>query len=123
MTVIHFTVVSIGLNEQSIIWVDNVLHILAGVVIAMSWFRIIQKTLKTSIENTPTLIIISSTVGFVLFIALFWEIFEFAYWKGVPEWANKFKFYSPTIADALIDMVLDLIGGAVFFLFISRKKR
>ena len=123
MTVIHFTAVSIGLYEQSVIWIDKVLHVMAGVAIAMSWFWIMQRALKTSVENVPTLITISSTIGFVLFIALFWEIFEFAYWKGVPEWANKFKFYSPTIVDVLSDMISNLVGGAAFSLFISRKKR
>lgn len=123
MTVIHFTAVSVGLYEQSVIWIDKVLHIMAGIAIAMSWHWIMRRSLKTSTENVPMLITISSTIGFVLLIALFWEIFEFAYWKGVPEWANKFKFYSPTIVDVLSDMVSNLIGGIIFSIFVSRKKQ
>ena len=122
MTVIHFTAVSVGLYEQSVIWIDKVLHVMAGVAIAMSWLWIVRRVLKISLENIHTIIAISSIVGFVLLIALFWEIFEFAYWKGAPEWANKFKFYSPTIVDVLSDMVSNLIGGVVFSIFVSRKK-
>ena len=121
MTVIHFVAVSVGLYEQPIIWIDKFLHILAGIVIAMSWFWIMQRVLKTSDEKAPILLI-SSTIGFVLFIALFWEVFEFAYWKNAPEWANKFKFYSPTIVDVLGDMASNLLGGIVFSIFVSRKR-
>lgn len=123
MAAIHFTAVSMGLYEQSVIWIDKVLHIMAGIAIAMSWFWIMRRALKTPAENVPMLITISSTIGFVLLIGLFWEIFEFAYWKGAPEWANKFKFYSPTIVDVLSDMVSNLIGGIVFLVFVSRKKQ
>ncbi len=123
MAIIHFTAVSVGLYERPVIWIDKVLHIMAGVAIAMSWLWIVRRVLKISLENIPTIITISSIVGFVLLIALFWEVFEFAYWKSAPEWANKFKFYSPTIVDALSDMTSNLLGGIVFSIFVSRKKQ
>ena len=123
MTAIHFTAVSAGLYEQSVIWIDKVLHVMAGVAIAMSWLWIVRRVLKTSLENVPTIIAISSIVGFVLFIALFWEIFEFAYWKGAQEWANKFKFYSPTIVDVLSDIGSNLIGAIIFSMLATKKDK
>lgn len=123
MTAIHFTAVSIGLYEQPVIWIDKVLHVMAGIAIAMSWLWIVRKALKISLENVPTIITISSIVGFVLLIALFWEIFEFAYWNGVPDWANKFKFYSPTIVDVLGDIGSNLIGTIIFCMLVIKKDK
>jgi len=123
MTAIHFTAVSVGLYEQSVIWIDKVLHIMAGVAIAMSWLWIVRRALKISLENVPIIITISSIVGFVLLIALFWEIFEFAYWQGAPEWANKFKFYSPTIFDVLSDIGSNLVGAVVFSWLAIKKNK
>jgi len=123
MTVIHFTAVSAGLYEQPVIWIDKVLHVMAGIAIAMFWLWIVQRALKISLENVPIIITISSIVGFVLLIALFWEIFEFAYWKGAPEWANKFKFYSPTIVDVLGDIGSNLVGAIIFSILTIKKKK
>jgi len=121
MTAIHFTAVSVGFYEQPVIWIDKVLHVMAGIAIAMFWLWIVQRALKISLENVPIIITISSIVGFVLLIALFWEFFEFAYWKGAPEWANKFKFYSPTIVDVLSDIGSNLVG-AIFFSILAIKR-
>ena len=123
MTAIHFTAVSVGLYEQSVIWIDKVLHVMAGIAIAMFWLWIVQRALKISLENVPRIITISSIVGFVLLIALFWEVFEFAYWKGAPEWANKFKFYSPTIVGVLGDIVSNLIGAIIFCILAIKKDK
>ena len=121
MTVIHFIAVSVGLYEQPIIWIDKVLHVMAGVAVAMLWFWFLQRREKFS-DGISKIILVGSVIGFVLLVALLWEIFEFAYWKGVPEWANKFKFYSPTIVDVLSDMVANLIGGVIFSILAVKKK-
>src|SRR3989338_9219402 len=121
MTAIHFTAVSVGFYEQPVIWIDKVLHVMAGIAIAMFWLWIVQRALKISLENVPIIITISSIVGFVLLIALFWEFFEFAYWKGAPEWANKFKFYSPTIIDVLGDIGSNLVGAIIFSILAIKR--
>jgi len=45
MTAIHFTAVSVGLYEQSVIWIDKVLHVMAGIMIAMFWLWIVRRAL------------------------------------------------------------------------------
>ena len=120
MTALHFIANSIGLYEQPIIWIDKVLHIMAGIAIAMLWFWFLQKKEKFS-DNIPKIILASSVIGFVLLVAFLWEVAEFAFWKGLPEYANILKLYSPTIFDVLSDIGSNLVGAIIFSILAIKR--
>jgi len=120
MTALHFIANLTGLYEQPIIWIDKVLHIMAGMAIAMLWFWFLQRKDKLS-DNIPKIILASSAVGFVLLIAFLWEVAEFAFWKGLPEYANNLNLYSPTIFDVLSDIGSNLVGAIIFSILVIRK--
>ena len=122
MTALHFIANSIGLYEQPIIWIDKVLHIMAGVAIAMLWFWFLQRK-ESPADNIPKIILASSIIGFVLLVAFLWEVAEFAFWKGLPEYANNLKLYSPTIFDVLSDIGSNLIGAITFCLLAIKKNK
>lgn len=120
MAILHFIANAIGLYEQPIIWIDKVLHIMAGVAIAMLWFWFLQR--RENFEtNIPKIILVSSAIGFVLLIAFLWEVVEFAFWKGLPEYANNLNLYSPTIFDVLSDIGSNLIGAIIFSVMAIKK--
>lgn len=122
MTILHLIANATGLYEQPIIWIDKVLHIMAGIAIAMLWFWFLQRK-ENLADDIPKIVLASSAVGSVLLVAFFWEIAEFAFWKGLPEYANNLNLYSPTIFDVLSDIGSNLLGGIVFsVLAISKKK-
>src|SRR3989344_3021669 len=120
MTALHFVANLTGLYEQPIIWIDKVLNIMASIAIAMLWFWFLQKKEKFS-DNIPKIILASSIIGFVLLVAFLWEVAEFAFWKGLPEYANNLKLYSPTIFDVLSDIGSNLIGAMTFSLLAMKK--
>ena len=120
MTTLHFIANLTGLYEQPIIWIDKVLHIMAGIAIAMFWFWFLQRKQQFS-DNIPKIILVSSAVGFVLLIAFLWEVAEFAFWKGLPEYANNLNLYSPTIFDVLSDIGSNLIGAIIFSVFAKKQ--
>jgi len=113
MTALHFVANLTGLYEQPIIWIDKVLNIMASIAIAMLWFWFLQRKEKFS-DNIPKIVLASSAIGFVLLIAFLWEVAEFAFWKGLPEYANTLNLYSPTIFDVLSDIGSNLVGAVVF---------
>ena len=122
MTALHFIANLTGLYEQPIIWIDKVLHIMAGIAIAMLWFWFLQRKENFS-NNIPKIIFVSSAIGSVLLIAFLWEVAEFAFWKGLPEYANNLNLYSPTIFDVLSDIGSNLVGAVVFSWFAIKKNK
>ena len=120
MAVLHFVANAVGLYEQPIIWIDKVLHIMAGVAIAMLWFWFLQRK-ENLFDNIPKIILVGSVVGFVLLVAFLWEVTEFTFWKGLPEYANNLKLYSPTIFDVLSDIGSNLFGAIIFSIVAIKK--
>ena len=122
MTALHFVANLTGLYEQPIIWIDKVLHIMAGIAVAMLWFWFLQRKGKFS-DNIPKNILASSAIGFVLLVAFFWEVAEFAFWKWLPEYANNLNLYSPTIFDVLSDIGSNLVGAIIFSILVIKKDK
>ena len=72
MVFLHFVANATGLYEGRTIWIDKVLHVMAGAAVAMLWFWFLQK--KDIITNVSSLLIVSSAVGIVALVATSWEI-------------------------------------------------
>lgn len=104
-----------GLYERGI-EIDMPQHILGGVVLGLIWLHLLSET------NFSRPIILISTIGFVAFVAVAWEVLEFTAWKIFPVFADSFKFYSPTVTDLLGDETSNLVGGILTALYTIRKK-
>lgn len=113
---LHIIANFLGMYETKIIWIDKVLHVMAGIAIGMFWLLISLKH-----QATSRLINFMSIIGFVLLIALIWEIAEFAFWNLLPNYAEKLELYSPHIKDVLTDMTANLLG-AILLGYITLKK-
>ena len=61
-------------------------------------------------------------IGFVLLIAVVWEVAEALFWKYLPLYAEKWNLYSPNIKDVLTDIVANLAGGILLGWAAVRKK-
>lgn len=122
MTILHFVANATSLYEQPVIWIDKVLHVMAGLAIAMLWFWFLQRK-ENFAENIPKIILASSAIGFVLLVAFLWEVVEFGFWKGLPEYANNLNLYSPTIFDVLSDIGSNLVGGIIFVALAIKKTK
>ena len=123
MVLFHVFANFVGLYEQRIIWIDKVLHIMAGVGVAMIWVWVLQTCFKIALETIPKVMTVTSLLGFVLFAAIVWEVFEFAFWIAAPAYAVALNLYSPTIFDVLSDLVTNLIGAILFAAVLFRGRR
>ena len=97
-----------GMYETPIIWIDKLLHIMAGIAIGMVWLVILQKRNELRVAKLAHFMAI---LGFVLLIAVVWEVVEALFWKYLPLYAEKWNLYSPNIKDVLTDIVANLAGG------------
>lgn len=104
--VLHFVANTTGLYEGGIIWFDNVLHFLTGVVFGLTWLWIFR---KQSVENYSLRDLISA-FGFVLRLAIIWELLEFGFLKLFPVYAHSLSIFSPSITEAVEDIASNMLG-------------
>lgn len=83
--------------------VDFTQHLLFGVALGVLWLKFSPR------RNYSAGLM--AVVGFVLSISLAWEFFELLLWNGLPEYSSIFMLHSPTVGDALTDMLAALLGG------------
>ena len=114
---LHLIGIFANLYEQGI-QIDIPQHILGGIILGIIWLKVINLQFHFSLQKTVIFISISS---FVIFVGFLWEILEFIVWQLFPNFANSFKFYSPTVQDLLSDMISNLIGGLVVAFYAIQK--
>lgn len=92
---------------------------MAGAAIGMIWLVILQKRDEPQAAKLTHFMAI---IGFVLLIAVVWEVAEALFWKYLPLYAEKWNLYSPNIKDVLTDIVANLAGGILLGWAAVRKK-
>ena len=85
--------------------VDSAQHFLFGVALGLIWLELAQR--KGSIVEPM------ATIGFVLFVSLAWELFELLLWTWLSNYSGALMLHSPSVEDALTDMIAALIGGTI----------
>lgn len=97
-------------------WFDIFMHFLGGlwVVLFFVWFLFFSKFIKIDIKKHQNRKIFFVSILAVLVVGLLWEVFEvFASFVSVQE-----RGYA---LDTSLDLMMDLIGGVLAFLYIKRK--
>ncbi|MEK6919012.1 MAG: hypothetical protein AABW73_03150 [Nanoarchaeota archaeon] len=94
--------------SRNIIWYDNVMHALAGVLsgIFVMW-AVEKESIKISKKRLGIYIVI---VAFLM--AVFWELFELAIFKMLKDYAISYN-YSTTLAEAILDSLSNTIGASI----------
>ena len=115
MIVLHIIANLIGLYQTSIVWIDKILHLLAGSAMALFWLWYNQrKEVKTRKEVLYILV-------FVITLAVVWEIIEFVFSSVFTTYALMFNIYSPSILEAAVDIVANAVGGLIIILFVKKE--
>jgi len=124
ITLVHFLAVSFKLYEQTVWIVDGPLHLVSGVVLGMVWLLALQVfSSRNILELSSPFLVATSIAGFALFGSFIWELFEFSFWKLLPEYATAYKLYSPTPTDLLSDISFGFIGGVIMGTIYYFKKK
>lgn len=108
IVILHFIANATGLYEMRIIWFDNVLHFLTGIAFALVWLWVFRGSLRGAIT-------------FVVGLAIIWELLEFGFLKLFPVSAHSLSIFSPTLSEALEDIVSNVLGAIVLVIFIKFK--
>ncbi|MCK9352224.1 MAG: hypothetical protein WCT49_05735 [Candidatus Paceibacterota bacterium] len=115
--ILHFIANAVGLYDTPVVWFDNVLHMLAGAGFGLVWLWISESKSVRISQGYPA----SSMIGFVLCLALVWELMEFLFLSYFTPYAYALNIYSPSILEASIDVISDLTG-AVVLLFLNHVR-
>jgi hypothetical protein len=107
--------------ETCSVWIDNIAHGLGGVLCGMIWIYWLQIK-QSKLINTKNAILIS-TILFVSFTAILWELFEFSIFTFFTDFAYKLALYSPSLTEASSDAISNTIGGVIFALFITQSTK
>ena len=121
VALLHFGAVWSGFYDWQfatrVIWFDNVLHALVGIGFGMAALWVIE----TSGIPLSRPAIVGAVLLVVLGLAVLWELAEYIFFTRFTEYAYWTKIYSPSIGEALSDIVSDLIGGAVLLAAVWRR--
>ena len=146
MTLGHFIANSTGLYEGDIIWIDNVLHIMAGAALALLWLELLRIRLilllfvpnsqSRGLPNRVTQLrqssvtkeeskqrIIVSTLLFVFVLAILWELIEFLFLIYFPSYAFSLNLYSSSVLESMEDVLSNLIGGTIVCLLFRKNRK
>lgn len=118
ISLLHIFAVLFGLYSTSIVWIDKLQHILAGVAVAM-FFLYLQSRKRVNLNSKRKLFF--KVLFLVLIVAIIWELLEFSFLEIFPLYAKKFSLYSPTLEEAIGDIIANLIGALLSLIFIRNK--
>lgn len=108
---LHFAGNALGVYDMQIeagfVWFDNVLHALVGLAVAVFFFDLIAERYP---ERSFWPRALMSLAG-VLVVAVLWELVEFGIYAAFPAYATDLNIYSPSVTEAMIDVVSNVIGG------------
>ncbi|MEX2514602.1 MAG: hypothetical protein WD335_00525 [Candidatus Paceibacterota bacterium] len=102
--------VRFDLYTGDVVWLDLVLHVISGAVLAMVWIIIS----RSRVQTTSLLAFTFLAGSFALFGSFAWEVFELAVNQNMPELAAEYSLRSSTVTDAITDMLGGFVGGLIW---------
>lgn len=120
--IFHFIANNFGVYESQIengfVWFDNILHAITGLASSLVFLWILDKN-NLNYSTTARIIL---TLVFVSCFAVVWELIEFGFFKIFTSYAYSLKIYSPSIIEALYDILSNMIGGVLILPFTVKSK-
>lgn len=123
IALLHFGAIWSGFYDWQfgtrVIWFDNVLHALVGVAFGMCALWCIEHygAPRTAAATAGVVVL------FVLAMAAAWELAEYVFFTRFTEYAYWSRIYSPSVGEALSDIVSDLVGVGIFLAITPIKRR
>lgn len=104
--------------EQKLPGADKILHFLGGAIVA--WFFSLVFTLElSSLPASKGFLVIISTVAL---IGVLWEFAEYLSGTYSPQFIWNY-FHGGDLPDTLLDLFVDMLGGAGFFMLRTLSNR
>lgn len=103
----HFVSLKLGLYSSDIIWIDKLLHLLIGLSLSLIVFGLLNSWRYTMYA--------------VIGLAVLWELAEYVFRLKFPEIAYELQIFSPTIKEAFVDVVFNLLGLFIAGIFVRNQ--
>lgn len=100
----------------TVLWFDNIMHFLGGVVVAMFAVLLWQNYLDKNISFKKT-IGVSIYLSFI--VGVIWEDFEL-YFK-IEDLSNLRPYFADTSLDIVLDMLGGIFGGIYSYRLLNKK--
>lgn len=123
VVILHFISNAFGVYDLQIeagfVWIDNVLHTLVGVAVGLFWlyFLNLRKTDASAVFRA------TSVIAVVLITAVLWELLELGFYLSMRTYAVSLNIYSPSILEAIEDIVSNTAGGLLVCIFVCCARK
>ncbi len=119
--VLHFVAVYSGVYsvqlQAGFVWFDNILHMMVGVAFGLLYLWIVRDRNYSPLRNALFLLV------FVFVLALLWEAAEYVFFKIFDSYALGLQVYSPSLQEATLDSLSDVVGAAALAVFVYMRRR
>ncbi|MEK7647021.1 MAG: hypothetical protein AAB378_01430 [Patescibacteria group bacterium] len=107
-------------------WLDIVLHFLGGLTVGLFFFWFFYKSGYVGAPQWPWYVVLVMTSGFVLFVGIQWEFFEFLFDTFVAQRMSMLPAQlgiRDTMGDLFMDWMGALFAGLMFFCSLWKKEK
>ena len=111
VAVLHYAA-TIFFLYWAVAWFDILMHFLGGLLIGLMTLYIFFTSGYVKYPNGHWVVVLSVTLGAVLIVGLAWELWEL--FAGLSDVLKD-------RADTILDLIMDMIGGSVAFLYGKNK--
>ncbi|PJE64067.1 MAG: hypothetical protein COU90_04320 [Candidatus Ryanbacteria bacterium CG10_big_fil_rev_8_21_14_0_10_43_42] len=119
---VHAFALIAGLYEMSFIWIDIPLHIGGGIFFGFVWLWFLGTSYGARISGSPSLFIMKLLIILIALGGSFlWELFELGMTLYARDMAFMVGWYTPSVSDALTDILAGIAGGATLAGVIKRN--
>ena len=102
---------------KHVTWIDVPLHFFGGFFVAMFFVSFLRRAIAAERSVTNDIIIV---LGASLLIGVAWEVFEYSSTRILPSYFSIFR--GGNLFDTLKDLVIDILGSFLAFLFFKRRR-
>ena len=102
---------------KHVTWIDVPLHFFGGFFMAMFFVSFLRRAIAAERSVTNDIIIV---LGASLLIGVAWEVFEYSSTRILPSYFSIFR--GGNLFDTLKDLVIDILGSFLAFLFFKRRR-
>ena len=102
---------------KHVTWIDVPLHFFGGFFVAMFFVSFLRRAIAAERSVTNDMIIV---LGASLLIGVAWEVFEYSSTRILPSYFSIFR--GGNLFDTLKDLVIDILGSFLAFLFFKRRR-
>jgi hypothetical protein len=108
----HIFAVMLDLYTNGSVWIDIPLHVGGGMFFGFLWLWFLGRSYIARVAGQASSFFLGVSILFAALLgSLVWELFELAVTLLSPDIAFATGWHTPSLKDALTDMIAGIVGG------------